>query len=290
MSQHPAGDPGDDPGDDLGVGGVEQAGTVPRLVDASCLAELAWVGPDGPRALAVTPLRLGDDVAVALPYAWADGVRAAAAAGRVVLSLTDPRMTSSGWSPAALHGSARLVEDVDGSVFTDQLLDQELRKHPPSRVLADSALLRRENWWFLPRAVLVVAVDGVRPLPARHDPAVDAVLVTGTERAPEVDVVRLLAPDADALPVRRVADDTPPTGAGPVGLLTHTCSVPDLERWVQRLTSGTLHDGVVVPDDGPPGRLQLPGPPGLLQRWRRQQQLERACRRGIAAAEAGRPS
>jgi len=29
----------------------------------------------------------------------------------------------------------------------------------------------------------------------------------------------------------------------------------------------------------------LPGPLGLLARWRRQRDLERACRAGIAAAE-----
>ena len=290
-------------------------------VGAACLGEVGWVGPSGAYALAVVPLVLGGRPAVALPYAWAEVVRPLAATGWAVLSLTDPRMTGPRWRSCALAGRTTLVDDVDGAVLVEQLLDQELRKHPPSRVLADSPLLRRENWWYLPRVLVQLEVTRCDPLPPRTDPSAEAVLVTSrTDGVPRADVVTVpdwaarplpvRAVDRGGLPVRDGRTGTGdgerpsrPGGGGPTrsarataggpataALLATDASVPDVERWPQHLLVGRWRGsgagGELAVTAGPAGPPHLPPPLGLMARWRRQRDLERACREGIAAAEA----
>ena len=264
-----------------------------RAVRAACLGELGWVGPAGAYALAVVPLVLGRRPAVALPYAWERAVRALADAGRAVLTLTDPRMTGSGWRPLALTGRVTVVDDLDGGVLVEQLLDQELRKHPPSRVLAGSPLLRRENWWYVPRLVVELDVTGVAAAAVRTDPVGQAVLVSAATATADptvrADVVAVDDWDARPLPARALGSPPGlPRESGPAALLATDASVPDLERWSPHLLVGRWDGdraelGVA---SGPPGSPGLPAPLGLWARWRRQRELERACRAGIATAEA----
>jgi len=298
-------------------------------VEAACLGELGWVGPRGAYALAVVPLVLGGRPAVALPYAWADALWPLADAGTAVLTVTDPRMTGPRWRPCALAGRVTVVDDLDGGVVVEQLLDQELRKHPPSRVLADSPLLRRENWWYVPRVLVQLEVTRCDPLPPRTDPTGQALLVTpGTDGVPRADVVAVPDWAARPLPVRAVDPHVLPVAEGPsytgggdgsarrgsgtaasrtggdgpttsrhadagepstAALLATDVSVPDLERRPQHLLVGHWRSsgsgGELDVLAGPEGAPVLPGPLGLLARWRRQRDLERACRAGIAAAE-----
>jgi hypothetical protein len=275
-------------------GGETSAG---RAAATACTAELAWVGPDGPRAAAVVPLVLDDRPAVAMPYAYAESLRPAGASVRVSLAMTDARMTGRDWQPCVVTGRPSLHDDLDGELFAQHLLGQEVRKHPPSRAYVDSLILRRENWWYLARLVLTIDVDRLVEVPARTMPGEDAVLVTvAPDGGPEVVPVRV--PDWSARPLRLVdTAGTPVAAEGPAALLGHDFSVPDVERWVQCLLTGTARDGGLEVGgaagsdppsgrgDGAPAAPVLPPPLRLRQRMGRQRELERRCRRGIAAAE-----
>lgn len=258
--------------------------SLPRLVDAACIGELAWVAPGGPDAMAVTPLRLGDRPAVAVPYAFAERLHEAGTAPWVAMALTDSRMTSRGWNPTVLTGRPVLREDLGGDVFAEQLLAQEVRKCPPARAYADTPLLRSENWWYLPRVILTLDVDEVASAHARTMPGDDGVLVTSRFGRPVLEVVTVPDWSLDPLPLQ-VEGGGPARGEGPAALLAHNFSVPDLERGVQRLTRGHVEEGRLRVDGGAPGPLELPPTPRLWERIQRHRTLERACRRGINVAE-----
>ena len=226
------------------------------------------------------PLVLGGKPTLALPWAHVETARAAAASGTSALVLSDPRLTGSRWTPLVVTGRLTLVEDGDGSLFTEALLDQELRKHPPARALADSHMLRREHWWYLPRLVLVLEPDDVVPGRRRDDPA-DAVLGVD-DGGLHVRTVRIPDWDADPLPVL----DGPPGASGPAVLVGQELSVPDVERWTVHTTTGQYADGRLT-DVRPAATRELEPVPGLLARMRRQRGLERACVQALKAAGHG---
>lgn len=255
--------------------------TYAAAVHSAGVAELLWRTPGGaPRALGVVPLLLGDRPAVALPWAYADDARAAAASTGAALVLSDPRLTGSDWRPLVMTGRLTLVEDGDGSLFADQLLSQEVRKHPPSRALVDSPLLRREHWWYLPRLVLLLDPVSVEP-GGRRDGPEDAVLGVDDDGL----FVRTVAVgdwNADPMPLT----GGPATVSGPAVLVGQEISVPDVERWSVHTSSGTYADGrlvdVVLATDRALGPV-----PGLFARVRRQRVLEKACIAALKAAGHG---
>ncbi len=254
------------------------------------VAEICWSGrdTDRPDAVPAVPLVLDGMPCVALPYARLPVATALAGAREVACTVTDARSVGRDRPGVAAFGTVTVTHDLDGSAFTERLLDQELAKYPPSRTLADSLLLRRENWWWLPR--LIVRLDRVTrtaEVPVRTDPATHGVLVrdgTGlvvdtVSVAPE-DPPRACVTSLSRVPVR---GDT-----APAVILGHDYTAADLERWEcwtlrGRLMGERLH---VEESGGRPGAA-LP-PLRLTERIRRQRDLEKACRKGIAAAEAGR--
>ena len=248
---------------------------------AAGLAELVWTVPEqAPAAIGVVPLVLGEQPAVALTWAHEEVARAVAASAEVALVLSEPRLAGPGWSPLALRARATLVEDGDGSLFTSQLLDQELRKHPPARALADSTLLRREHWWYLPRLVLLLEPVAVTETGAREGPQ-DAVLAVD-DGGLSVGVVRVQDWSGDPL----VLSGGPDGRQGPAALVGQEVAAPDAERWSVHRTTGTYAGGRLsvtppVPDRG------LEPVPGLLARVRRQRTLERACVRALRDAGLG---
>lgn len=256
-----------------------------QSVRAASVGEFAWLGLDGrPDAVPVTPLLLAEQPVLAFPYAHADLARAVAAAPSVVLVLSDPRMTATGWRPLALRGRPRLVEDHDGAIFTEQLLQEELRKYPPARVLIDSPLLRRENWWYVPRLLVLLDVTASHEVAARSADR-DGVLCVAADDGLTASTVRITDDDAAAHPggpeqlrVTGLTGQVLPDGAA--ALLEHDFSVPDLERWTAWLTRGHLAGGVLRIDERP-DRSTLEPPLTLRQRLRRQRELERACRRAL---------
>lgn len=165
-------------------------------------AELCWTNPDGsPAAIAVTPMLRGTDHAAstlcaALPYSRAQEIEGLREAGAAVFAVTDSRSLPDGAvAGVAAAGAVRIIDDLEGELFTEELLEQDLLKYPPSRTLADSVLLRRENWWWLPRIVVEFTgpavgagePDGMR-LPARTNPARHGLLVTvaaGARESPD---------------------------------------------------------------------------------------------------------
>jgi hypothetical protein len=247
-------------------------------VSAAGVAEMLWrTGNEPPGATGVVPLLLGDRPAVALPWAHADTARTAARADVAALVLSDPRLTGPAWEPLAAVGRFTLLEDADGSVFTESLLDQELRKHPPSRALADSAMLRREYWWYLPRLVLVLDVHAVVPVGRRESP-LDAVLGVD-DGALSVATVRVTDWAAAALELRGPVPDA----VGPAVLVGQELSVPDVERWTVHVTSGWYGAGRLT-DVRPAATRDLEPVPGVLARIRRQRALERGCVAALRAA------
>ena len=253
----------------------------PRAVAAAGLAELLWSDDDGPpQALGVVPLVLGEQAAVALSWAHVEQARAAGAARSVALVLSEPRLAGPAWAPQVLHVRPTLVEDGDGSLFRAQLLDQELRKHPPARSLADSPLLRREHWWYLPRLVLLLDPVEVVPSRARQGPQ-DAVLAVDDGRL-QVTTVQVADWDAPVLTLQ----GAPHGPDGPAVLVGQEVSVPDAERWTVHRTAGRYDDGLFEVLQ-PAQTRALEPVPGLLARVRRQRALERACVRGLRAAGHG---
>jgi hypothetical protein len=246
-------------------------------IQATAVGELAWLDPTGwPDAHPVTPLLLGDEPAVAYPYADLALARRVAAAPAVALVLSDDRMTGQGWRPAAVTGRPRLVEDRDGALFTDRLLEQELRKYPPARTLIDSVLLRREHWWYVPRLVVVLADATATPVGVRTGGA-GGLLAVATEGELYVDTVSCAEEGPGRLRVTSLAGREP--AHGPAVLLGHDFSVPDLERWTPWTTRGWSDAGGWFTVEERPDRTGLAPPLGLWQRLRRQRELERACRR-----------
>jgi len=76
------------------------------------------------------------------------------------------------------------------------------------------------------------------------------------------------------------ADGTVPAGSGRGLLFGQDASFPDLERWTQWSYTGR-REGALFHVEEAPERAGLGPTPGLVQRWRRQRELERACRRAI---------
>jgi len=251
-------------------------------VGSAGLAELVWSCGGGrpPRAIGVVPLLLGDQPAVALPWAYAEQARAAAASSSAGLALTEPRLTGSSWQPLAATGRLTLVEDSEGELFCAQLLDQELRKHPPARALAGSPLLRREHWWYLRRLVLLLEPVEVTTVDSRRGP-LDAVRAVDADGL-HVSTVRV--PDWEAEPLAVPAG--PPGLAGPAVLVGQEVSVPDAERWTVHATTGRYADGVLRDVQRPTSR-ELEPVPGLRARVRRQRELERSCVKALRAAGHG---
>lgn len=250
-------------------------------VHSAGVAELLWRGPDGPpRAIGVVPLLLDDRPAVALPWAFVDDARAAASSAGAALVLSDPRLTGSAWRPLAIGGRLTLVEDSEGSLFADRLLSQEVRKHPPSRALVDSPILRREHWWYVPRLILLLDPVSVEPIERRDAP--DRAVLAVDDDGLFVRTVQVADWDADPMPLH----GGPATVSGPAALVGQEMSVPDVERWTVHTSTGTYADGglsdVVLAAD-----RALEPVPGLLARMRRQRALERSCVTALRAAGHG---
>ncbi len=250
---------------------------------AASVGELCWVDDAGrPQVRGVIPLTRRGRPVVAFTYADAAVAREVAAASVVGLALTEPRSTGRGFAPVLLTGRPRLVEDPTGELFVEDLLTQELRKYPPARVYADSPLLMREHWWYLPRLLVELEVGAVEPLAPRVEPH-DHLLVVATGGGPVVRVAGSDHHDGDR--TVDVLGDHPPTGAAV--LFGQDASFPDLECWSQWRDRGHW-DGTELELQERAASRGVGRPPGLRQRWWRQRTLERRCRQALAAASPER--
>lgn len=253
-------------------------------VRAASVGELATVDRDGVAVRGVLPLAGGRGPVLAYTYAQRELAERLSAATETVLTLSEPRGSGAAFTPLALRCRPVLSEDRDGERFVDELLHQELVRWPPSRAYADSPLLRREYWWWLPRLLVDLEVLSVEPFAARLTPRDHVLAVSQEGRDLAVALARVGAEEAEpaAHPEAAVQVDvqhgTP--GAGRAVLFGQDLSFPDLERWGQWSWSGDW-DGVFLSVRRAPQVIGLPPVPGLMQRWRRHRALERACVRAL---------
>lgn len=250
---------------------------VAEAVGASSLAEVCWVDRSGaPQARGAVALVHEGRPVLAFTYADEAVARDVAAAEQVVLALSEPRSTAAAFRPVLLTGRPRLVEDPKGELYLAELVRQELHRYPPARVYADSPLLMREHWWFLPRLVVELDVDALEPVAARSG-GHDHLLVVAHGGSPAVRVAGILEDDDGHLVLSVEGAAVAP---GRAVLFGQDASFPDLEQWVQWRYAGAW-DGSVLTVEQAPARTGLGRPLGLVQRWRRQRALERACVRAI---------
>jgi hypothetical protein len=190
-----------------------------------------------------------------------------------VLAVTEGRSTGGAFRPCLLAGVPRLVEDPTGEGYVRDLAAQELRRYPPARLYADSPLLMREHWWYLPRLVVELEVERTEPVePGRPD---DHLLVVAQGDLPLVRRASLPARPLgrERLPLQVVGTSPP---VGPAVLFGQDATFPDLDHWEQWRYAGAW-DGDALVVEQPPARVGLGRPPGLLARWRRQRDLQRRC-------------
>lgn len=261
---------------------------VPGAAQHAARAELGWSEPDGRlRAFAFTPLVIDGTVVAALPFDRSPVVRAIEAATDAVLVLSDSRMALRGWSPWAQRVRADVVADRLGDWTWTGALDQEVRKFPPSRLLIDTPIQRREHWWYVPRWLIRLLPAGPAKAIIRRGGPDDAVLFTTTSGGLRAATVAV--DDWDAQRIRLTALDPTTEFAQDASsralLFTHDFSIPDLDRRTTFEVAGTQH-GPWFEVEECRGSPTLGAPPGLIKRlsghWRR----ERDCRRALASYDA----
>ncbi|QSB05114.1 hypothetical protein [Natronoglycomyces albus] len=248
-----------------------------HAIRAAATCEISWIGVDGKRhATALTPLSDGEQLTVAFTFAQAEQARSLAEADTATVTITDPRSGSSTWTPLLIHGDVSMRVDLEGEIFTDTLLPEELAKYPPSRALADSIILRREHWWYLPRLLIDITPTAVEPFAERIKG--QPLLFTSDRRAHVLDTnpIEVHRPTES----HHIGEDMP---EGPAALFNHDFSVPDMEQWTEWLATGDIAQGEFH-FDFQTGTVDLSRPRGLFARFRHQAQLEKACRTALAAA------
>ncbi|GAB3519897.1 hypothetical protein [Arthrobacter monumenti] len=263
---------------------------VTRAVHGSSLADVVWLDSLGRlQGCGAVALLWDKQPALAFTYDREDRARSIAAAPQVALTFTDIRSTSTTFTPAALIGRPTLVEDVDGDTFAENLLEQELRRYPPARIFADSFLLRREHWWYLPRLIVRLDVDAARPMPARSGSTPDVngdreyLLGVRADDRIETHLVRVPVGEVSgSIPLTPVEDRQLPPG--PAILLGQDASFPDLAQWSSWVYRGTSTGSHLEVTEAP-SNVGLGQVPSVWQRMRQQQAFGRACRKGIARAE-----
>lgn len=250
-------------------------------------AELCWLTAEGePAALSATPLLDRDVPCVALPYARAGEVTSLREAEQVAFSVTDSRSLPADQGATAAVGSVSVIDDTEGDLFVVELLKQELLKFPPSRTLADSPLLCRENWWWLPRVVIrLERTTHVLELPARTNPARHGLLVRERDSELAPRVVEVLDGEGDRVRLRDPTGHELRGDGGPGLVLGYDYSMPDLERWeTWTLRGGLFGNELAITERSGTPDADL-APLSLRSRMRRQRALSQECKRNIVAAK-----
>ncbi|MFD6950074.1 MULTISPECIES: hypothetical protein [unclassified Nocardiopsis] len=248
----------------------------------SSAGELCWLTADGPAAVPVVPLFV-DQPCVALPLAHLPEIDSLP--DRAAFCVSAP--TGPEGPTLVATGTISVSLDPRGTEFGGDLVEQEVLKHPPSRLRVGSLMARKENWWWMARALVrLTGVDGVRGLPARTR-AEDAVLVRERDSDVRVDVVT--ARDWTAGPGRDVElwprDGGDLAGRDERALVMGHHASPDFERWERWTRTGTLVGQTLRVTGADGGPDPDPRPYRLLERLRNHREVERACRAGVAAVE-----
>ncbi|MHA6800016.1 hypothetical protein [Bounagaea algeriensis] len=258
-------------------------------------AEILWTTARGAHGMPVVPLNWPEErtPCAAVPLSQLDDVASLAhRAAFTVHTRDEPGET------LMATGRVAVRWDLEGAEFVEHLLAQEVAKHPPTRLRADSIMARRENWWWVPRVLVTLEETAhVTALPARTH-AEDALLVRQSpgdaERAPRTSVVTAAhwpAPGQGSRVELWPRDGAALDGAGESALVLGHRHSPDFERWERWYRSGAVHgevlhvwagDGAPQPGDAEPGAAE---PFGLVDRLRQHHRVAKACKDGIHRAE-----
>lgn len=249
-------------------------------------AELSWLGADGLSSIPIVPLTHRGRFCAALPYHRIQEVASLSDGTLATWTVTDPR--TRGGHGVAVRGPVSVLDDVDGEVFTAELLDAELVRHPPTRLRADSAMARREHWWWLPRRIVTLErVDAHRPLTCRRADT-DGLLVTERPAGGvDVAVVDVAAEGSDLAQLSGL-DGSAVRGAGePALVMGHEYSVPDLGRWTTWRLAGQLRGDEleITHRTGSPGAASAPQ--RLRDRLRAERDVARGCRAALRQVRSG---
>jgi hypothetical protein len=259
------------------------AQTLRTSVQTAVLGAVAVAGPSGspPVVEGVIPLLVDGSPAFTLTYDRLETARLIGRAPEITLALHDPRLARVGWSPLAAPVRATVEPDPEGDIFLEEMLEQELRKHPPSREIANSFLLQRENWWYLPRLIIrLEPVEIPRPLASREDSSHG--LLAWSESSgehPRVHTVTVRDTTGERLPVSALGPERLPDEATAT-LRMHDLEIPEMESSATLNASGRLRDGQLAVESRN-GSAELGSRPGIISRWRWVRSLERGCKRGL---------
>lgn len=231
----------------------------------------------------VIPLLVDGAPAFTLTYNRLETARCIGRAPELTLVLQDPRLARVGWSPLAVPVRAAVEPDPEGTTFSEEMLEQELRKHPPSREIANSFLLQRENWWYLPRLIVrLEPVETPRPLARREDSAHGLLAWSeGPGEHPGVQAVAVPNPDGERISISPLDPGKLPDEA-PATVRLHDLEIPEMERSATFNASGRLRAGELRVETRN-GSARLGPRPGVIARWRWLRRLERGCKRGLKA-------
>ena len=256
--------------------------TLTTSAEMAAVAEFAYLDASGvPRIEPVTPLLLDGVPVFTLTYARSEKVREISASSQAALVLSDSRLAYVGWRPLTATVRVEVIQDPEGELFSEKLLHQELRKFPPDRQLIDSPLLRRENWWYVPRFIVRLVETGEpRPVARREIPD-HGVLAYVSGEGLTAETVRVEDWNADRIPIRLPGPGEPSLPEGsPAALLYHDFAVPDMDPRTSFLAAGRLENGRLSVTRRS-GSRTLGERPGLLTRWRAQRDLKRRCEAGL---------
>ncbi len=259
---------------------VYDSQTVRTSAEMAAVAELAYTGPDGmPRVEALTPLLLEKEPVFALPYSRTDLARCLEKDPHVSLTFSDSRLARVGWSPLTVEGKTEVTPDPEGDIFLEEPLYWELRKYGPSRPLIGSLVLRRDNWWYAPRLILrFTGTETPRPVTRRTEP--DQGILAWKEADNILsDTVRVDDWGSERPLVSSLSQKELPSNV-PAALLYHDFSVPDREQRASLNLTGDLNNNRLSVTHREGTRI-LEKRPGLIARWRAQQDLERRCKAGL---------
>lgn len=255
--------------------------TLATSVEAAAIAELVTRdSADAPVIEPVVPLLLDGQPALALTYDRCETAHRLERAPALTLALAEPKLARTGWSPLVVGVRATVDPGPDGELFVEHLLEQELRKHPPSVPLAGSFLLQRENWWYLPRLIVRLEPTGQpQPISRREDRS-HGLLAWNPPDAdhPEVRTVSVANVSADRIPLG-LAQDAPPEGL-PATLRLQDFEAPEMERRAALTLRGRVRSGRLEVEQRT-GSIGLGKRPGIIARWRSARELERGCKAGI---------
>lgn len=259
-------------------------------VEKAAVAELAYLDREGrPAVRPVTPVNFEGGAAFTLTYADAELARHLVERPEACLTLSDSRLAYVGWRPLSVPVTLEAVPDLTGDLYCDDIMHQELRKYPPGRRLANSFLLRREHWWYLPRFIFRMRPESEARTVGRKTSPDHAVLAWRHHRG-YIFSETVKATGADGIKESQRVEVEPlegrelPSGGVRAVLHYHDFSVPDMEQRISLNATGRLDGGRLRIEEtsGAGGSLK---PAGIIARWREYRSLERDCRAGIEAHE-----